>query len=76
MKQKIIDLNNTNEPVMFNHSILGNFCYETFFGELEEETSTCVDSNEQSDFLQITQNDKLHYTIVEDFTNVDTKNSS
>ena len=46
MKHIVTNLNDTNEPVMFNHSILGNFCFETFFGELEAETSTYADSNE------------------------------
>jgi hypothetical protein len=46
MKHTVTDLNDENEPVMFNHSILGNFCFETFFGELEEENSTYADSNE------------------------------
>ena len=45
MKHIVTDLNDPNEPVMFSHSILGNFCFETFFGELEVETSTCADSN-------------------------------
>ena len=46
MKHTVTYLNDPNEPMMFPHSILRNFCFETFFGELEEETSTCVDSNE------------------------------
>ena len=46
------------------------------FGELEEETSTYADSNEQSELLQITQTDEPHCTILEDCTNVDTNNSS
>ena len=54
MKHIVTDLNDTNELVMFNHSILGNFCFEIFFGELEEETSTYADSNKQSKLLQIT----------------------
>ena len=76
MKHTVTDLNDTNKPVMFNHSILGNLCFETFFGDLEEETSTYVDSNEQSELLQITQTDEPHYTILEDCTNVDTNNKS
>ena len=76
MKHTIIDLNDPNEPVMFSNSILGNFCFETFFGELEVETSTCADSNEQSELLQITQTVEPHYTIVEDCTNLDTNNST
>ena len=76
MKHIVTYLNDTNEPVMFSHSILGNFFFKKFFGELEEETSTCADSNEESELLQITQTDEPHYTIVENCTNVDTNNSS
>jgi hypothetical protein len=61
---------------MFNHSILGNFFFETFFGELEAETSTYTDSNKQSELLQITQTDEPHCTILEYCTNVDINNSS
>jgi hypothetical protein len=46
MKHTVTDLNDPNEPMMFSHSILGNICFETFFGELEAEISTCADSNE------------------------------
>jgi hypothetical protein len=56
--------------------MLGNFYFETFFGELELETSTYMDSNKQSELLQITQTDEPHYTILENCTNVDTNNSS
>lgn len=35
MKHMVTDLNDTNEPVMFSNSMLGNFCFDTFFGELE-----------------------------------------
>ena len=76
MKHTVTNLNDTNEPVMFNHSILGNFCFETFFGELEAETSTYADSNEQSELLQITQTDEPHYTIAKHCTNLDTNSSS
>ena len=76
MKHTVTDLNDANEPVMFNHSILGNFCFETFFGELEVESSTYMDSNEQSELLQITETDETHSTILEDCTHVDTNNGS
>ena len=76
MKHTVTDLNDPNELVMFSHSILGNSFFETFFGELEAETSTCVDSNEQSELLQITQTVEPHYTIVEYCTNLDTNISS
>jgi hypothetical protein len=75
MKHTVTDLNDANEPVMFNHSILGNFCFETYFGKLEAETSTYVDSNGQCELLQITQTDDPHCTLLEDCTSVDTNNS-
>ena len=43
---------------------------------MEEETSTCADSNEQSELLQITQTIEPHCTIVEDCTNLDTNNNT
>ena len=46
MKHTVTDLNDTTELVIFNHSVLGNFFFEMFFGELEAETSTYMDSNE------------------------------
>ena len=42
------------------------------FDELEVETSTYANSNEQSELLQITQTDEARCTIVEECTNVDT----
>ena len=51
MKHTVTDLNDPNEPVMFSNSIPGNFYFETFFGELEVETSQYEDSNEQSELL-------------------------
>jgi hypothetical protein len=32
MKHVVTDLNDPNEPMMFNNSILGNYSYDTFFG--------------------------------------------
>ena len=43
MKHTVTDLNDPNEPVMFSHSIIANFYFETFFGELEAKTSTYAD---------------------------------
>ena len=37
MKHTVTDLNGPNKVVMFSRSILGNFFFETFFGELEAE---------------------------------------
>ena len=76
MKHTVTDLNDPNEPVMFSNSILGNSCFETFFGEFEAETSTFTYLNEQFELLQITQTAEPNCTIVEDCTNVDTNNST
>jgi hypothetical protein len=32
MKHFVTDLNDPNEPIMFTNSILGNYCFEYFFG--------------------------------------------
>jgi hypothetical protein len=55
MKHVVTDLNDPNEPVMFNNSILGNYSYETFFGNFTVETSSLVESNTQSGILHCTQ---------------------
>jgi hypothetical protein len=39
----VTDLNDPNEPVMFSNSILSNFFFDTFFGELEDELSPFID---------------------------------
>ena len=40
---------------MFSNSILGNFCFDTFFHELEAELSPFIDSDTQYELLQSTQ---------------------
>ena len=55
MKHVVTDLNDTNEPVMFNNSILGNYSYDTFFGNYTYETSSFTESNTQSEILHCTQ---------------------
>jgi hypothetical protein len=45
MKHVVIDLNDPNEAVMFNNSILGNHSYDIFFGNYSTETSFFVESN-------------------------------
>jgi hypothetical protein len=42
MKHTVADLNDTNEMVMFYISNLGNFYFDTFFEELEDELSHTV----------------------------------
>ena len=39
MKNMVTNLNDMNELVMFSTSILGNFCFKTFFDELNPELS-------------------------------------
>ena len=54
MKHTVTDLNDPNESIMFYNSILGNFFFDTFFGELEAEISPFGNSNEQSKLLHTT----------------------
>ena len=45
MKHVVTDLNDPNELVMFNNSILGNYSYETFFGDFTVEPSSLAESD-------------------------------
>ena len=54
MKHMVIDLNDPNEIVMFSNSILGNLCFDTFFGELEVELYPYMSSKEQYELLHTT----------------------
>jgi hypothetical protein len=74
MKHMVTNLNDTNEIVMFSNFILGNFYFDTFFGELEDELSPLVNSNKQSDLLHTTQVVKPHCIIVDTCTKVDSNN--
>jgi hypothetical protein len=66
MKHVVTDLNDPNEPVMFNHSILGNYSYDSFFGNHTTEISPHAESNTQSEILHCTQ-------IVEPHCNIEIK---
>ena len=70
----LIDLNDTNEPIMFSNSILRNFFFDTFFGELEAKLSPLADLEKQSELLHTTQIVKPHCTIVDTCTKVDSNN--
>ena len=59
---------------MFSNSILGNLCFETFFGELEAELSPYANSNEKYELLHTTHIVEPHCNIVEDCTKVGTNN--
>ena len=71
MKQMVIDLNDPNEPVMFSNSIMENFFFDTFFGELEVELSPLANSYMQFELLHKNQIVEHNYTIVDSCTKVD-----
>ena len=62
MKHTITDLNDPNETVMFSRSILGNFSFDTFFEELEDELSHIANSDKQSELLHSNQISELNCT--------------
>jgi hypothetical protein len=65
MKYTVTNLNDGNEPVMFSNSMLGNFHFDTFFGELEVELSPFANSNTQSILLHCTQIVEPNCTFVD-----------
>ena len=65
MKNTITDLNVPNETVMFFRGILGNFCFDTLFEELEGELSHTANSDKQSKLLHSNQIAKLNCTLVD-----------
>ena len=65
MKHTITELNDPNEQVIFYRSILGNFCFDTFFEELEVELSHPVNSDKQFKLLPLNQIVELNCTLVD-----------
>ena len=55
MKHIVTYLNDPSEPIMFNHSILGNYYSDTFFGNFTVNTSPHVETNKQFEILHCTQ---------------------
>jgi hypothetical protein len=55
MNCMVTKINDPNELVMFSRYILGNFCFQTFFCELEAELSPLADSYKQSKLLHSNQ---------------------
>ena len=53
---------------MFSNSILGNLCFDTFFGELEVELSPLPDSNKKSKTLHSNKIFEHNCTIVDSST--------
>jgi hypothetical protein len=64
MKNTVTDLNDPNEMVMFSRSILGNFCFDTFFEELEDVLSHTTNLDKQYEILHLNQISKLNCTLV------------
>ena len=65
MKHTLNDLNDSNDMVMFSRSNLGNFCFDTFFEELEGELSQIANANKQSELLHSNQIVEINYTLVD-----------
>jgi hypothetical protein len=65
MKHVVKDLNDSNEPIMFNQSILGNYSYDSFFGNTTVEISSYEESSTQFEILHCTQIVELNYDIVD-----------
>lgn len=44
MKHTITELEAPNEPIMFINTILGNYCFDTFFDDFPAEESSVPDN--------------------------------
>ena len=64
MKYTVTNLNDPNELVIFSISILNNFFFETFFGELKAEIFPLVYSYKQYELLHSNQISMLNDTLV------------
>ena len=64
----VIDLNDPNELVMFSKSILINFFFDMFFGELETKLSPLSYLDKQSEILHLNQIAEHNCTIVDSST--------
>ena len=65
MKHTVTDLNDAHELVMFSNSILGNFFFDTYFGELDVEISPLMNSNMKSELLRCSQIVEPNYILVD-----------
>jgi hypothetical protein len=65
MKHVVIDLNDPNDSIIFNPSILGNYIYDSFFGNHTAEISPHAESFTQFEILHYTQIVKLSCDIVD-----------
>ena len=65
MNHTVTNLIDPNETIMFSISILGNFSFDTFFEELEDEVSHTANSDYKSKLLQSNQIAKINFTLVD-----------
>jgi len=63
MKHVVMDLDDPNEPVMFNHYVLGNYSRDSFLGNYSANISSYVESNTQYEILHCTQIVEPHCNI-------------
>ena len=68
MKHTVTDLNDPNEMVMCSKSTLGNFCFDTFFEELEDELYHTKNSDKKFELLHSNHIAELNCTLV-DYSN-------
>ena len=72
MKHVVIDLNETNEVVLFYNSILGNYYFDTYYEVISDEVSYKDEYYKQSETLHCTHITEPYYNIVDsNHTNID-----
>ena len=65
MKHTVTNLNDANELMMFSNFILGNFYFDTFFGELDVELSLFMNTNTQYELHHCTQITETNFILVD-----------
>ena len=55
MKHTVTELDDSNEPVLFTDTIMGNYMVDSFFGNLEDESSSVQDPKQQFEVYHFTQ---------------------
>ena len=61
----VTDLNDPNDMVMFSRSILGIFCFDIFFEELEVELSHPTNSDKKLELFHSNQVVKRNCTLLD-----------
>ena len=55
MKHTVTELDDLNEPVFFTDTIMGNYMTDSFFVDLEAETSSITDAEQQFEICHFSQ---------------------